>query len=164
MSWVKKLLKEYAEGKKALEAYRMKLIPEDAAQLTEAAANELIIVNSMISDMQFAIDWMRKSRNPGSRRGADRRAAYQRTVLRDVDLFPSLAEPAVTRKSDRLSGEARNKVLVAIHQLSERELNCYLLHAAKGLSYAEIGRELKISRYTVRQYIERAKSKVGQAI
>lgn len=151
-TWVENMINEYNVGKKALEDYREKLnldIPSDA--------EEHKVVSEMISDMQYALEWMRKGRRPGNRRGIDRRAIYQRTTLMNMDIFPEINLEQPKRSLD---DDEKLLIVEVLMDLSVRERQCYLLHMAQGKSYAQIAAEIGISRRTVQQYVERAKKKV----
>ncbi|NHN33527.1 sigma factor-like helix-turn-helix DNA-binding protein [Paenibacillus agricola] len=154
--WVEELLAEYNQGKNQLLKYRDRLDPEDKLQKEES-----LIVDSMISDMNYSIEWLRRGRRPGSMRGVDRKDAYPRAALMDMDLFPSLdIEPQEVQLTD----ERKKQMVEVLLLLSKRERQCYLLHMVQGMSLAEIGAELDMAKGAVQTYILRAKTKVGQAV
>ena len=154
-NWVYKLIKEYSIGKKELEEYREQLDKDNPC-----CQKDYEIIGSMISDMQYAIDWMRRGSKPDFRRGIERRSVYQRTVLLDTDIFPSLQiEP-----EEELTNEEKKKLVDMLWKLSERERQCFVLNKAYGMSYGEIADEIKLSRSTVQQYVERARSKIKELV
>lgn len=160
-TWVEALIEEYGDGKRKLEKYRKTLDQQDPDKKDTKIQDEAVIVDGMISDMRYAIEWMRRGKRPGNRRGIEATDAYKRAALLDMDLFPSLdVEP----EESNLTDAQRKKIVRALLLLSARERQCYLLHMAKGLSHAEIGKELKISKNTARTFIDRAKSKIQQGI
>lgn len=69
---MEELIKEYKESLKAI---------KQAKETVEE--EELKIYSEMISDLEFALEWMQTVRRPGNRRGIDRRAAYQREKICD---------------------------------------------------------------------------------
>ena len=74
-----------------------------------------------------------------------------------MDLFPTqAADPAGS-----LSNDQKRKVVDVLLKLSPRERQCYILHVAYGLSYAEIALEMKVSKASVQKFVERAKVKTG---
>lgn len=155
-NWADKLITEYETGRKQLRQMKRKLNLE----LLEDKQDEKQI-NSMISDMSFSIEWMKLGRRPGNMRGIDKRSAYQRRALIDMDLFPSLdIEP----EEKEISEEQKRLLVNILVDLSHRERQCYLLHMAQGLSLSEIAKELKIARGTVQQYVNRAKEKISQKV
>lgn len=42
------------------------------------AKEDIKILTDMISDIPYSLEWMKKARRPGNRRGIQRLAAYQR--------------------------------------------------------------------------------------
>ncbi|WP_028988043.1 sigma factor-like helix-turn-helix DNA-binding protein [Thermicanus aegyptius] len=144
-TWVDRLIQEYSDEKKVLEAYRAKLDRADPEQEIEYET-----IGGMISDLQFALQWMRRGRRPGNLRGVDITDVYRQRALL-AELMP---------KPD--SDEAHRMVMLLL-EMSVRERTCFLLHMAYGLTYSAIADRLKISRATVQKFVERAKSKVEQA-
>lgn len=171
-NWADELIPEYKEGRKglidmgrALKLYNDRIAGDkewdeldvDSRALIEMNEQDKKQINSMVSDMSFSIDWMKKGRRPGNLRGVDRRSAYQRRALIDMDLMPSLdIQPQVKEISEEMK-EILVNVLV---DLSHRERQCYLLHMSQGWSLSEIAKELKVARGTVQQYVDRAKDKI----
>lgn len=160
MTWVKERLREYNKGKRSLERYRATLINLNSAEQTDAELAEIDTVSGMIADMSYAIEWMRTGRRPYSRRGVDIKDAYSRAILLDMDLLPNAPPEQETVFTERQKREMARILL----RLSERERQCFLLHAVNGLSYAEIADELKIAKASVQRFIDRAKSKAQQEV
>jgi RNA polymerase sigma factor (sigma-70 family) len=156
-TWVDRRLREYASGKKVLIAYRKTLDREDPAEKLEVS-----IVGGMISDLQYGMDRMR-GKHPESRRGVQATDAYRYAELRDMDLIPAL-DLSIDEPEHTISDEQKRKLIQILLKLSDRERQCYLLHTAQGMSWAEIGKELDISKATVQTHIKRAQAKVQQAI
>ncbi len=140
---------EYKRGKKALE--RMK------PNITDP--NELKILNEMIADMDYAIDWMRRGDRPNlTGRAIKQKNAYARRSLINMDLFPSLqVEP-----SKEISNERKKAVMKILMALTERQMNCFLLHTAHCRSLQEIADELGIKKRTVQEHIETARAKIKE--
>ncbi|RWR06737.1 sigma-70 family RNA polymerase sigma factor [Siminovitchia fortis] len=153
--WIDKMIIEYEEGRKDL--YKIK----DRLGESQIDKMDRTQVNGMINDMSFAIDWMRTGRRPGNLRGIDRRSAYQRRILVDMDLMPSLD----IQPEPRELGEDEKQALVnMLIDLSHRERQCYLLHMAQGWSMQEIADELGISKPSVQVFIKRAKNKIKRKL
>lgn len=138
---IAELIEQYTAGIRNLERYRRSLDRDNPAEAVEART-----VSDMLSDMRYALDWMRRGRRPGSRKGAERRDIYRRRELL------ASAEP--------LTEEGRQRLMDCIAVMTERELTCWLLHMAHGLTFAEIGGRLGVSKATVQSYVERARRKV----
>jgi len=142
---IAELIVQYSQGIRHLDQYRRSLDRSDPDQADEART-----VSGMLSDMRYALDWMRRGRRPGSRRGADRHDIYRRRELL------ASAEP--------LTDEERQRLIDCVAVMTERELTCWLLHMAHGLTFQEIGDRLGLSRHTVRAFVDRAKSKVSEKL
>lgn len=151
-NWADKLILEYEEGRRDLHKMKRKLGD------SEWDLQDKTHINSMINDMTFAIDWMKIGRMPGSLRGIDKRSAYQRRALIDMDLLPSLD---IVPEPRELTEEEKRAIYNVLIDLSHRERQCFLLHAALGWSFQSIADELKISKSSVQKYIERAKNKIS---
>lgn len=150
-NWADKLLIEYEDGRKELNRMKSELGDTDLDKQDKSQ------INSMVNDMTFAMEWMKTGRRPGNLRGIDKRSAYQRRVLLDMDLMPSLdIEP----EERTLNQDEKQAIMDILIELSHRERQCYLLHMAQGWSFSEIQKEIGISRSTVQKYIERAKEKI----
>lgn len=150
MTWVDKMTIEYKNGVDLLKRYKFGLSdsPEDE--------EEKHVINGMISDMSYALEWMKRGRRPGNLRGIERRSVYQRTALVDMNLFPSLdIEPERT-----ITESEKKRLYEILVNLSDRERQCYLMHMSYGMSYSEIAEALNIARPTVQTFVERAQRKI----
>lgn len=155
-NWVDTLIKEYTLGKKELEELRSKLDMENPVDYEDYKT-----ITGMISDMEYSLDWMKRGRRPGNLRGIDRRSAYQRRVLLDMDLFPSID---LKPKQKYLTEEQKKQLIDILVELSNRERQCFIMHMAHGMTFAEISEELNLGRSTIQKYIERAKKKINNKI
>ena len=144
-TWVEELIEQYTSGVRDLERYRKSLDRTDLYEAEEAKT-----VSGMLSDMRYALDWMRRGRRPGSRKGAERRDIYRRREL--------------LARVEPLTEEERRRLIDCVAVMTERELACWLLHMAHGLTQNEIADRMNISRASVRVYLERAKRKVQEKI
>lgn len=142
---ITELITQYSAGIRHLDRYRRSLDRADPNQDDEART-----VSGMLSDMRYALDWMRRGRRPGSRRGAERRDIYRRRELL------ASAEP--------LTEDERQRLIDCVAVMTERELTCWLLHMAHGLTYSQISDRLGVSRASVQRFVERARDKVQRAI
>jgi len=156
MTWVTALIKDYRKSRNMMIKYRDSLDEKEEWQ-------EVALVQSTVTSMHYAIEWMRTGRQPYAMRGVDRRGVYKEPFVLDKDLFPSLQDDE-PEPEPRYSTEERRRALELIRSMSDRERDCFLLHAAEGLSERDIAVALGISRRSVRTFIERAKSKAQQAI
>ncbi|MDE3837920.1 RNA polymerase subunit sigma-70 [Bacillus methanolicus] len=159
-NWADDLLIEYRKGKKQLNKLKNSLDQKDPA-----IKEDIKIINSMASDMDFVIEWLETGRQPGLRRGVDKRKIYQIKYLENMDLIPDISEQLEPRNKQLYLSESQKRILLNIFSsFSLRERQCYILYAAQGLSMAEIAEELGIKKRTVQQYIERARKKIKERI
>jgi RNA polymerase sigma-70 factor (ECF subfamily) len=142
---IAELIVQYSDGIRHLDSYRRSLNRDNPDEADEART-----VSGMLSDMRYALDWMRRGRRPGSRRGAERRDIYRRRELL------ASAEP--------LTEDERQRLIDCVAVMTERELTCWLLHMAHGLTYSQISDRLGVSRASVQRFVERARDKVQRAI
>lgn len=155
-NWADRMIIEYEKGRQGLSQMKNALDPEDIHDQKDKSQ-----INSMIGEMSEAMEWMKYGHRPGNTRGIERRAAYQRQALVNMDLMPSLdIEP----KQRELTEDEKHAIRDVLILLSHRERECYLLHMAQGMSMSEIARELHISKPTVQKYIARAKDKIKEKI
>jgi len=158
MTWADGLIRSYRKSKSKITRVRSRLLKVDPKALTDREADDLIKLNEIVNSMVFAIEWMKTGHQPGTYRGISKRGIYQEPYILDKDIFPSLYEPPV--KSFYLTPEQRDKALEIIYCLSTREFTCLLMHSVDGMSYAEIGETMNISKNTVRVYVDRARNKI----
>ncbi|MGM8212622.1 sigma factor-like helix-turn-helix DNA-binding protein [Virgibacillus sp. W0430] len=152
--WADKLIGEYEQGRRDLRH----MLSELGDSIEDKQDKKQI--NSMTRDMSYSIDWLKIGKEPGSLRGLDRRSIYQRRVLMDMDLFPSLEiEP-----KQHVSEEQKQAIIDILVVLSVRERQCFILHNAYEMSMAHIGEELNISKSSVQTFINRANEKINKKI
>lgn len=162
LNWADKLIHEYTDGRQELR--------ERADQLDRGNPidmNDLKQINSMITSMTFSLEWMKTGRQPGTFRGVDEKAVYQRRSYENIDLIPDIAEQLDDEDEGKLLFMTKEeKIILAdiLASFSLRERQCYILHVAQGLSMNAIGIELGVSKSTVQMYIKRAVEKVSEKI
>ncbi|MFD2703845.1 sigma factor-like helix-turn-helix DNA-binding protein [Paenibacillus shunpengii] len=144
-TWIETLISQYATETYVLEKYRNSLDPDNPEQSEEAET-----VSGMISDMRYAMTWLKRGRRPGSRRGVEITDVY-----RQREIFIKLSGQGMT-DAERL------KLVEALLALSDRERTCFLLHMAQGLTLQEISHKLNLSKRSVQMYVDRAKVKISK--
>lgn len=127
------------------------------------------IITGMISDVRYALEWMRTARQPNLRRGIERRSAYQRTIkmnplhmqqyLKSLDMDMEFDE-----QEEKISHWDQVRLEDALSRLTEREKEIYVMNIAGMMSQEEIAYKLNISRRTVRTTLDRAKDKIQQQL
>ena len=149
------------------------------------AANEVdrSILSGMEDGLRYAIQWMETGRMPGSRRGVERRAAYQREFPADPQRFPFdrftaydpfadddyqivyggstminvKAEKEIDPIDDEMIGLFIDDILSC---LSEREREVFELRHVGGLAQDEIADALGVSQQRVSALLESADKKL----
>ncbi len=108
------------------------------------------------------IEWLQNGRQPGARRGADRRDAYKRTILSDPRLIDALPEEyAIVQEAEgEVSEWDKERIADALSVLTEREKDIFMMHAVQNMSYEEIAALLIIKKGTVQKNIERSRLKM----
>lgn len=147
MTWVDDLIRQYNAEVRQLEEHRQTLEAGDACDVR--AQEDAVTVSGMLSDMRYALDWMRRGRRPGSRRGAEQHDVYRRREL-------------LAKASGIVNPDEHRNLIECVAVMTERELTCWLLHMAHGLTQNEIADRLGVSRASVRIYLERAKQKAQE--
>ncbi|MEV9639494.1 sigma factor-like helix-turn-helix DNA-binding protein [Mammaliicoccus sciuri] len=160
LDWANDLIEEYTVG-------QLELIKR-ADQLDRKnpdAMDDLTQINSMIESMAFSIDWMATGRQPGTYRGAEKRAIYQRQYIESMETIPDIAEQLEEDHKHLYISKDERLILADIFaSMSHRERQCYVLHEGQGMSMGKIADEVGLKKRTVQQYIERARQKVRERV
>lgn len=159
MSWADDLIAEYSEGRKQLKVMVKKLGD------TEADKIDKTLINGMYEDMTFAIDWLKKGRQPGTYRGADKKAVYQIQYIEEMDLIPDITEQLAEEREELQLEEHQKEVLQQLlSELSGREKQCFILHVGGRKSMSEVAKMLGISKSSVQEYLNRTRKKVDSVV
>jgi positive control factor len=150
---VKDLLKQYREIRSQLMGYKI-----------NAPDEEKELISGMISDLQYAIDWMNRGHQPDPRRGINRRSRGQRTIPVDPLKIQSYAQPAACGSPTTLSEYERYQIEDALSTLSERERECYIMKYGKCYSLGDIADIMNVKRGTIQGYLKKAEEKVKNNI
>jgi RNA polymerase sigma-70 factor (ECF subfamily) len=130
----------------------------------DAINSHISKLNSMLSDVQLAIEWLHLGHNPGPRRGIHRLSMDQLTIPVDPLRMQSYAQPAACGSPTTLTDSERKQIDDALAVLSPREKQCFTLKHGLCLSLRQIAEELQISRGTAQEYIENAERKLKEPI
>lgn len=157
---MQQLIEEYKQSLKAARG-----------MYTKASNEDKKIISGIISDLEFAIEWMTTGRRPGNRRGIERRATYQREKPFDpllMQKFFRSSEPVYEwdhhEKEDVITSWDRERIEDALSVLTDREREVYLMSRGYCLTYSEIANYLCISSSSVQTMIERAEKKIKRRI
>ncbi|OES45826.1 sigma factor-like helix-turn-helix DNA-binding protein [Domibacillus iocasae] len=149
------LIYEYKQSLRALK--EVKAAIEAKPELLEQDLQDKTLINSMISEVEFAIQWMVSGRNPDARRGADRTGAYT--------LDPKLIEAVVPNRivaSEERKLTADEKWLLddVLGDLTTREKDVFTLIKAEGITFEYTAELLGLTKSSVQTYLERAEQKI----
>ncbi|PEO24951.1 RNA polymerase subunit sigma-24 [Bacillus toyonensis] len=158
---MEELIKEYKQSLKTIKQAKER-----------AEEEEHMIYSEMISDLEFALEWMQTARRAGNRRGIERRAVYQREKVYNPLLmqrycggtYDNIYEWDNHEKEHTIGAWERIQLEDALSVLTVREKEIYLMHRGYCLSYGKIAESLVISRSTVQNMIERAGEKIVRQI
>ncbi|KAA0956647.1 RNA polymerase subunit sigma-70 [Planococcus sp. ANT_H30] len=158
--WADDLIEEYKRGKSDLKKKLSLLDVNDPSNETD-----INLLEDMIADMNYAIEWLRNGRQPNTYKGIDKKAVYQKMMFDSMDFIPDIVEQLdINDRQLHLTSTQRIKMTNILAILSTRERQCYLLHTTQQLSMERIAEETGIKKRTVQQYIERARVKVKKII
>ncbi|WP_342512268.1 sigma-70 family RNA polymerase sigma factor [Sporosarcina sp. FSL K6-1522] len=164
LNWADELIQEYTVGRQDLKRRADQVDRDNPVEM-----QDLKQINSMIESMSFSLEWMTTGRQPGTYRGVDEKAVYQRRSYENIDLIPDI-EMQLREESDinkkHLFMTREEKVIMAdiLASFSLRERQCYILHVAQGMSWSKIADELGVSKSMVQQSINRARKKIKSRI
>jgi len=163
LNWADRLIHEYTGGRQELRKYAERIDRDNPIEM-----QDLKRVNSMIESMSFSLEWMTTGRQPGTFRGVDEKAVYQRRSYENIDLIPDIAEQLeendINKKHLFMTREEKLIMADILASFSLRERQCYILHVAQGLSWSKIANELGVSKSMVQQSICRARKKIDDRI
>lgn len=125
-------------------------------------ANELQDLKEMISDVNFVIEWLHTGKQPGTKRGIERRSVYQNTKLLDPMILANYANPSNSRSGSSLTEDEKIALREVLEILSPQEKECYVMAHGHCIPQQQIARMLKISESSVATYIKRAHEKVSR--
>lgn len=138
----------------------------------QASDEDKKTISGMVSDLEYALEWMQTAKCPGVRRGIERRAAYQREKSFDPLMmqryFRSMDDDPYTmidRPEESVISESdQYRIEDALSVLTDREKEVYLMSRGHCLSFEKIADMLRITKSSVQTMIERADKKIAQQI
>ena len=126
--------------------------------------NELGIINSMISEIYYAIEWLETAREPGLKRGISNRSRYQRTALvDDIERLSYLVNIEQENQREATEDEIE-RITAMLNNLSDKERAAYLAVKGQNHSFAEAAEILGVSKSTVQSYVDRAQTKLNNQV
>ncbi|MGE6629845.1 sigma-70 family RNA polymerase sigma factor [Bacillus sp. NPDC077027] len=157
------------EYKRALKDTRKIYQPfkeKEDVHLTDKEKHDKKIIASMISDLEYVLEWLQSGREPGARRGLDRRSVYQRTMLANPQVLEALShEYTIIQDHQREVNEKdKRRIEDALSVLTEREKDVFFMHTTQGMSFNDIANMLEVKKGTVQKHMERARTKMSHRI
>lgn len=119
---------------------------------------EQSLINGMGRDMDYAIEWMETGRRPGSKRGIERLAAYQREI--PTDIIEKYMQPTPKLETGAYDEQHYYQMEFILAMLTDRERECFEMHVGGMVPMREIAKSMGISFTTVQQFLKRAEAKV----
>lgn len=111
----------------------------------------------MVSNLDYAIEWLETGRRPGNKRGVERLAAYQREIPTDV--IEKYMHPTPPLEVGYTEQEWNHAEFI-LSMLTDRERECFEMYVVGQSSYREIGELLGINHKTVEENVKRAQNKI----
>jgi positive control factor len=149
-----------AEYRKSLRlANKMKRELENKKNLTLREEEDINVISSMISDLEYALEWMRSGRNPDSRRGIDKKGVY----LTDPAILDVLPVPNIFKSmAKEITDFDREIIDDALCTLTSREKDIFFMIKVEGLTFENTADLLGVKKSTVQTHLERAEKKIEQ--
>ncbi|MBC1615320.1 hypothetical protein HB904_03925 [Listeria booriae] len=167
-----KLMKEYRSGRldliKVLDSMPVvesKGVPGKRI-VNSKRTDKGTLLHGMISDMTYALDWMRTGREPQSLRGIERQGVYNNTIHMDPSTLANLLGVSITQRSiDEYKPDDYEIEILEFFDaiLSDREKECFTLVRANEYSFQEAAVALHIEKASVQEYVRRAENKLKEA-
>ncbi|MFK4461610.1 sigma factor-like helix-turn-helix DNA-binding protein [Bacillus safensis] len=150
---MKDLIKEY---KVALEETKRILV-------ASTDEGEEKTYRSMISDLEYAIEWMETERQPSARRGMDRRSYYERTIFTTIEVLDFLYSTYHVPEPDPHSVSENELDLIeyAMSTLTQKEKEIFITVVGHNLSFSKCAALHGVAKGTIQKNIERARKKIA---
>jgi positive control factor len=149
-----------AEYRKSLrEAKQMKSALDKLKIPTLQDVEDKKVIAGMISDLEFALEWLNSGRNPDARRGIDKNGVYL-TDPAVLDVLP--VAPTYKSIAREISGFEKELIEDALCTLTEREKDVFIMIKVEGLTFEYTAELLAIKKSTVQSHLERAEKKIEQ--
>ncbi|AOH54518.1 hypothetical protein ABE28_009155 [Peribacillus muralis] len=117
------------------------------------------LINNIISDLEYAIEWLKSGRNPDARRGIDKNGVY----LTDPGVLDILPVQVVYKElSKELPSFERELIEDALCTLSDREKDVFMMIKVEGLTFDNTADLLGVKKSTVQTHLERAEKKINE--
>lgn len=170
--WRKQLIKEYGHNKKELELQQTKLTEDDPDQK---------VYSSMISEMKYAIKWLKQGYEPRiysksiynkklMEKGLEVKNRKEviftddNNWLGQIAIHHDVIEGIDEIEEKTLTRDEMKAITTALSILTERQLNCFILHEANMLPMDQIAKEIGVTKATVQTHIEAARKRISEFV
>lgn len=160
MAEYRKSLREAKRLKRVLDSKIQRAINNEKRPSPQDIDDKKIIA-SMISDLEFALEWMRSGRNPDARRGIDKKGVYltDPTVLDALPVHPFYVE--LSRSGEIIHYE-KEIIEDALCTLTEREKDVFLKIKVEGITFEYTAEILGVKKSTVKLTMRGQKRKLNR--
>ncbi|MGG0641554.1 sigma-70 family RNA polymerase sigma factor [Bacillus altitudinis] len=160
------LLIEYKRSLKDARKRYEQLKDKEEKQMSDQDKHDQKMIASMVSDLEYVVEWLEIGREPGARRGLDRRSVYQRTILANPEVLEALSHEytLIQEKEREVSERDKRRIDEALSVLTDREKDVFFMHTTQGLSFSEIAIMLDVKKGTVQKHMERARTKMSKKV
>lgn len=135
---------------------------QEKEKVTDTA--DLILISGMVSDLEFAIQWLSTAREPGTRRTISNRSRYQRTALvDDIERLSYLVNIEQENQREATEDEIE-RITAMLNNLSDKERAAYLAVKGQNYSFGQAAEILGVSKSTVQSYVNRAQEKIDNQV
>lgn len=134
---------------------------EDAIAKLEA---DMKLIGQMRSDAEYILEWLETGKQPGNRRGIERRAAYQRERPVDPLIIQAYAAKTLSGGTVQISDSDWSRIENALSTLSPRERECFVMTRGSGVSLDKAASMLKLTKSSVQPYVAVADKKLRSYI
>ncbi|MEK5097075.1 MULTISPECIES: sigma-70 family RNA polymerase sigma factor [Bacillus] len=156
------LLFEYKRTLKTTKALYRPLQGEEG--LTDEQMKDKKLIRSMITDLEYVVDWLEHGREPGIRRSIDRRDSYKRMLIKDPQIIDTFSKGIRFEPAHEVPAADKARIEAALSVLTAREKEIFILHKVERFSYERIAALLGIKKSTVQTNVKRAQTKMKKQI
>ncbi|MFE7378525.1 sigma-70 family RNA polymerase sigma factor [Bacillus cereus] len=136
-----------------------------------AVEKDIKIINGMINEIEGALKWMRTGKEPGVKRGIERRAIYQREKKVNPLLMQKYLRSTETqyewdqeKKESVITTWERTKLEDALSTLTEKEKEIFVMYKGSMFTQEEIAKMKGVTRSTVQQILRRSDKKISKQL
>ncbi|HDR7876539.1 sigma-70 family RNA polymerase sigma factor [Bacillus mobilis] len=136
-----------------------------------AIEKDIKIINGMINEIEGALKWMRTGKEPGVKRGIERRAIYQREKKVNPLLMQKYLRSTETqyewdqeKKESVITTWERIKLEDALSTLTEKEKEIFVMYKGGMFTQEEIAKMKGVTRSTVQQILRRSDRKIAKQL